>query len=195
MSPAGTTEQEARVSGAATQCPVAEVQVLTLEDRQDDRGTFTELFRAEWGSGPAPLQWNAVRSRPAVLRGVHVHPAHHDYLTALHGTLLLGLHDLRPESPTCGTSTFLTLSGHRPTAVAIPPGVCHGFYFPEPTTHVYGVSEYWNLDDELGCRFDAPELRLDWPDTNPVLSQRDRDAGDYRTMLEAYLALRAPAGR
>ncbi len=133
-----------------------------------------------------------MRSSANVLRGVHVHRRHHDYLMVAAGTLLLGLHDLRADSPTSGLSAQLTLSAEDPIAVTIPPGVCHGFYFPEPTVHVYAVSEYWDLDDELGCRFDAAELGLNWPIGDPLLSPRDRAAGSYEAMRMAYADVGAP---
>jgi dTDP-4-dehydrorhamnose 3,5-epimerase len=168
-------------------CPVAGVEVVTLDPFPDERGVFVEFFREEWNVGPAPLQWNGVRSAARVLRGVHVHRNHHDFLTVASGTLVLGLHDLRPDSPTQGVSCFVTLDGDAPRAAAIPPGVCHGFYFPEPTVHVYGVSHYWNPTDELGCRWDAPELGLDWPTTTPTLSAKDRDAMSFSGLRAAYL--------
>lgn len=168
-------------------CAVADVQIAALEPFPDERGSFVEFFREEWGVGPRPIQWNVVRSAADVLRGVHVHRGHHDFLTVASGTLLLGLHDLRPDSATHGTSCFLTLSADTPQAAAIPPGVCHGFYYPEPSVHVYGVTEYWNPADELGCRWDAPELGLDWPTTSPALSAKDRDAMTFERMRSEYL--------
>ena len=167
------------------------VRVVPLTAHADDRGEFVEVFRDEWPLDLRPVQWNAVRSQAGVLRGVHVHVTHHDYLTVLAGTLVLGLHDLRPDSPTAGRSTLLTLEADNPSAVAIPPGVCHGFWFPEPSVHLYGVDRYWNVEDELGCRYDDPALGLDWPlDAAPLLSERDRSAPDTATMRAAYLAAR-----
>lgn len=167
---------------------ILDLHLVDLTPHVDERGSFVELFREEWRTGPPPRQWNAVRSDAGVLRGVHVHAHHHDYLTVVSGTLVLGLYDLRPDSPSHGVSGFLTLSEAVPAAVAIPPGVCHGFWFPEPSVHVYGVSEYWDVQDELGCRFDDPALGLDWPTGNPLLSARDREAGSLAVMRADYLA-------
>lgn len=165
------------------------VQIVPLGAHPDERGQFVEVFRDEWPLDLRPVQWNAVRSRAGVMRGVHVHPTHHDYLTVLAGTLVLGLHDLRPESPTAGRSAMLTIDAAAPVAAVIPPGVCHGFWFPEPSVHLYGVDRYWNLADELGCRYDDPALGLAWPvDTAPLLSERDLVAPDYATMRADYLA-------
>ena len=105
-----------------------------------------------------PIQWNAVRSEVGVLRGVHVHVRHRDYLTLPYGRAVVGLRDLRQGSRTEGLSVFVELSGDEPASLVIPCGVAHGFYFHEPSLHVYAVTEYWNPDDELGCHWADPEL-------------------------------------
>lgn len=165
---------------------IADVAVRELDPHIDGRGRFTEIYRASWNDAPTNLQWNCVHSDAGVLRGVHVHALHHDYLFVAAGTLVLGLHDIRPESATYASSDMIVIEAERPLGIAIPPGVCHGFYFPVPTIHVYAVSSYWNSADELGCRFDCPELGLDWPDRAPKLSDRDINACDYTQMCQDY---------
>src|SRR6478672_9765909 len=65
------------------------VEVLPLQAHFDDRGRFTEIYRDEWRLGPRPVQWSMVRSAANVLRGVHVHARHVDYLTMAYGELVL----------------------------------------------------------------------------------------------------------
>ncbi len=148
-----------------------------LETHVDPRGAFTELFRQAWMTAVPFIQWNAVISQAHVLRGVHVHLNHHDYLTVLQGRALMGLCDLRPRSPTARLAVMVELTGQGLETLYIPPGVAHGFYFPEPSLHVYAVSEYWDPADELGCRFDDPGLGLAWPNRAPLLSPRDASLG------------------
>ncbi|HKU97891.1 MAG TPA: dTDP-4-dehydrorhamnose 3,5-epimerase family protein [Vineibacter sp.] len=164
----------------------AGVHIRSLKSHPDDRGVFTEIFREEWGVGCHAVQWNAVHSRAGVLRGVHAHVVHDDYLVVLSGTLVLGLHDMRRHGRSVGWSRIMTIDATAPQAITIPAGVCHGFYFPVPSTHIYAVSAYWNPLDELGCRFDSAELGLPWPDSNPSLSERDRQAGTYQEMCAAF---------
>jgi dTDP-4-dehydrorhamnose 3,5-epimerase len=144
-----------------------------LEPHTDDRGTFVELFRREWETEVEPIQWNVVHSQEGVLRGVHVHPRHDDYLTVVRGRAVVGIRDLREDSETRGATACVELSAARPRAITIPHGVAHGFYFAEPSTHVYAVSHYWDLDDELGCRWDDPTLEIPWPQEDARVSPRD----------------------
>ena len=100
-----------------TQLPVgAAVRALTMHT--DDRGGFTEVFRREWPTGVDPIQWNIVRSEPGVLRGVHVHVRHADYLLIVDGRATVGLRDLRTASPTFGLTTMLDLDASRLAAGA-----------------------------------------------------------------------------
>ena len=62
---------------------------------------------------------------------------------------------------------IVELDGERPAALAIPHGVAHGFYFHEPSLHVYAVSAYWDPEDELGCHWADPDLEIPWPAPRP----------------------------
>jgi dTDP-4-dehydrorhamnose 3,5-epimerase len=167
---------------AASQLPAGTL-LRPLEAHEDERGAFMELFRAEWATGVAPIQWNAVRSEAGVLRGTHVHIRHDDYLTVPFGRASVGLRDLRRGSPTEGLSALVELSAESPAALAIPHGVLHGFYFHEPSLHVYAVSEYWDPADELGCHWADPELEIPWPASSARVSERDEQAQPLRALL------------
>jgi dTDP-4-dehydrorhamnose 3,5-epimerase len=165
----------------------AGVARVAIAAHVDERGSLRELFRASWGTGVDPVQWNLGRSAAGVLRGVHCHLHHADYLMVLDGSLLLGLHDLRPGSATEGASALVTLE---PTEVAviIPPGVAHGFYFPKPTTHLYAVDREFDPADELGCNWRDPELGIEWPCDAPILSARDAAAPPLNVLRDAVRA-------
>ncbi len=161
------------------------VRLRPLVPHADDRGVFTELHRLEWDTGVEPVQWNAVRSEPGVLRGVHVHPRHDDYLVLLSGRATIGLADLREGSPTSGTAVCVEMDGEAPAGLSIPWGVAHGFLFHEPSVHVYAVTHYWDLADELGCRWDDPDLGIPWPACDPLLSPRDAGLPSHRVLMAA----------
>ena len=169
------------------------VSLLTLTPHADERGIFTELYRASWEPGIVPAQWNAVRSEQDVLRGVHVHRRHTDYLTVVAGTATIGLHDLRPGSPTEGMGTTVDLGANTPRALVIPVGVAHGFYFHEQSVHLYAVSHEFDPADELGCRWDDPDLQIPWACTEPLISERDRELGSLSELHDVWRGALAPA--
>lgn len=169
------------------------VVLVPLTPHADDRGVFTELYRASWSTGVAPTQWNAVSSESNVLRGVHIHRRHADYLTLVAGRATIGLHDLRPDSPTEGLGTTVELDASTPSGLVIPVGVAHGFYFHVASIHVYAVSHEFDPADELGCRWDDPELVIDWPCADPLISPRDRDLGRLSDLRRIWNEAPAPA--
>jgi dTDP-4-dehydrorhamnose 3,5-epimerase len=149
------------------------VVIVDLTTHEDDRGALTEVFRDVPEIDIAPVQWNFVRSRAGVLRGVHAHVRHTDYLIVLEGSAIVGMKDLRPDSPTRNVTMMLRLDGDTLRALVIPPGVAHGFYFERPTLHLYAVDCYWDPVDELGCAWDDPGLNIPWPCLSPHISVRD----------------------
>lgn len=158
-----------------------------LVAHRDQRGTLAEVHRDDRGLPVRPVQWNVVHSDPGVLRGVHCHLRHCDLLNIIAGELILGLVDLRMGSP-----TFRVAEIHRIPAlshsIVIAPGIAHGFHFQIPSTMLYGVDEYWNLDDELGCMWNDPGLGLTWPCSSPTLSERDQTAGSLEQLLHELTA-------
>jgi dTDP-4-dehydrorhamnose 3,5-epimerase len=161
------------------------VSLRPLHGHQDERGSLTELFRASWDTGIHAVQWNYVESEGSVLRGVHLHLKHSDCLILLSGHATIGLRDLRRDSSTPGLTALIELLGSDRRALTIPPGVAHGFYFHKPSTHVYGVSEFWDPQDELGCHWADPDLEISWPNAAPVISARDAALPSLRTLIES----------
>jgi dTDP-4-dehydrorhamnose 3,5-epimerase len=162
------------------------VILRSLQTHHDERGALSELFRASWDTQVEPLQWNFAESEARVLRGVHIHANHADYLILLRGHATIGLRDLRPDSPTRGMSALVEMRDDELHALTIPPGVAHGFYFHEPSAHIYAVSEYWDPRDELGCHWADPALEIAWPDAEPLISGRDAALPSLRELVESF---------
>lgn len=168
--------------------PIEGVSLRPLRSLPDDRGELTELLRVSWlGDGPPPRQWNYVRSRENVLRGVHVHVTHWDFLVVLEGEAWIGLVDLRRGSKSYRNARIVKMRGDAKALLTVRPGVAHGFYFPRASAYTYGLSHYWDPEhDEFGCRWDDAALGLDWGITGPpLLSPRDQSAGSLDDMLRA----------
>lgn len=169
----------------------AGASLTSLTTHVDERGDFTEFFRREWHQTPEPIQWNISRSERNVLRGVNVHALHWDYFCVVAGEMTVGLHDLRPDSPHARRSVTLKMSGSRLQMLTIPSGVAHGFYTADGSVHISGASTYYYPLDHPRCRWDRPELGLDWPCSSPKMSKVDDAALDYPEFRAAYLAMAA----
>jgi len=171
----------------------ADVLLTQLQTHRDSRGSLTEIFRNEWFTSPRPLQWSANWTEPNVLRGVHAHTQHWDYLCVIEGTVVVGLHDLRPAAPPARRSAIVTFTGNRPQVLSIPPGVAHGFYSPERSVYFLGASGYYDPSDHRRCCWDCPELGLNWPCATPILSRGDEHAPGYAQFRSGLLAALVPA--
>ena len=86
----------------------------------------------------------------------------------------MGLYDLRAGSPTEGTKAELRLAADERSALYIPKGVAHGFFAEEDVHLQYLVDEYFTGSDEFGIAWDDPAVGIDWPGSDPILSDRDR---------------------
>jgi dTDP-4-dehydrorhamnose 3,5-epimerase len=152
----------------------------------DHRGSIVELDRRSWHPDHTPAQWTLSSSVPGVLRGPHLHKQHVDRLVVLEGELVVGLVDLRRDSKTAGLRSTFTLAPLR--VMTIPSGVLHGFFFPTATTTLNATSHEYDPVDDFEVRFDDPDLGLEWPTQQPVLSARDQDAPTLAVVLEQCAA-------
>jgi dTDP-4-dehydrorhamnose 3,5-epimerase len=152
------------------------VFVLPLATHPDNRGSFTEDYRREWIPEMREMvQGNISLSRANVLRGLHFHRRQADWWNFYTGAAVVGLHDLRVGSPTEGKGLALRIdTAEGLKGLYIPKGVAHGFYAEQDLMLHYMVDNYYTGEDEFGITWDDPGLGIDWPATDPILSDRDR---------------------
>ena len=166
---------------------IAGAEIVPLGVNPDQRGTLSEIFRESWNGAFHVVQWNACVSNKGVVRGVHVHTDYAEFYTLPKGRVILGLADIRKDSPTFGKSAQFEWSDADGVAVVVPQGVAHVMLFIEDSILAFGLSDYWRAEaDDIGCQWDAPELGFVW-DTNAVtLSDRDANSDTYPDMLRRY---------
>jgi dTDP-4-dehydrorhamnose 3,5-epimerase len=160
----------------STEIGIEGVRLIHLAPHADDRGSLTEVFRQEWLAGAPPMvQANLSRSRAGVLRGLHFHRRQADYWCVLAGRAFVGLLDLRAGSPTERRAAGIAIDAEAErVGLYLPPGVAHGFYAETEVLLQYLVDAYYSGEDELGLAWDDPSVGIEWPATEPVLSDRDR---------------------
>jgi dTDP-4-dehydrorhamnose 3,5-epimerase len=164
--------------------------VLVLEPvtHPDERGFFRERFHdaryaaaAEEhgapGLGGPFVQENHSRSRRNVLRGLHFQRSRPQgkLVECIRGLVYDVAVDLRPESPAFGRWVGVELDEEAGRQLWVPPGMAHGFcVLSDVADVVYRCTEYYAPGDEGGIVWDDPDLAIDWPLLDPILSQKDR---------------------
>jgi len=191
---AATNDARTRAGRYLSGRPLAGVRIQPLSAHHDARGSFMEVFQDYWQGPIDPVQWSVVHSRRNVIRGPHIHLGHDEYFMTVRGRALVGLRDIRPDSPTRDTSCLIEIAAESPAAVLFPRGLLHGWYFPEETIHLQAVSESYrdyHANDNLGCCWSDPELEIPWPCTDPILSERAEQFLSLRELLERLRFTRA----
>ena len=82
--------------------------------------------------------------------------------------------DIRRDSPRFGQWVGLELDADHPRQLWIPPGFAHGFCVTsQRADFLYKCTEYYSPATEGAIRWNDPNLAIDWPVPNPVLSEKD----------------------
>jgi dTDP-4-dehydrorhamnose 3,5-epimerase len=149
--------------------------------RGDERGFFVETFRAnevrKLGIDVEFVQDNHSRSAERVLRGIHMQRGQAKLVRCARGAIFDVAVDLRPDSPTYKRWEGYELDDVTHRQLFIPDGFGHGFcVLSEEADVLYRVSSYYDSQLEAGIAWDDPEIAVDWPVRDPVLSDRDRNA-------------------
>lgn len=83
--------------------------------------------------------------------------------------------DIRANSPTFGQWKSVLLTGDNKTQFFIPVGFAHGFLALEDNTiFSYAVDNFWNKESERGVLYSDPDIGLQLPQMNLVLSEKDK---------------------
>jgi len=165
------------------------VRRRSLTFHPDDRGAFAELWREAWmkelglTDAVAVRQANLSRSRPGVLRGLHVHQRQADLWMVVDGHPVVGLVDVRPALTGAGEPRAETIQAAPGDLLYLPEGVAHGFFARDELTLLYFVTNEYDGSDELGFAWDDPLAGVQWPDGQPILSPRDASAPPLADLL------------
>lgn len=146
----------------------------------DQRGYFLETWNrkryAELGIDADFVQDNLSFSRSGVVRGLHYqHPETQGKLVyVLQGEVFDVAVDIRKNSPTFGRWEGVVLSGENRRQLYVPEGFAHGFcVLSETALFAYKCTAFYNPQVEGGILWSDTDIRIDWPVTHPVLSEKD----------------------
>jgi dTDP-4-dehydrorhamnose 3,5-epimerase len=162
----------------------------------DARGFFYEQWNrerfAEAGIVFDVVQANVSRSAYGVLRGLHYQwPNPQGKLVSVtDGEVWDVAVDIRRGSPTFGQWEACTLSSTNHKHFWVPPGFAHGFVvLSEFATFNYLCTAPYDQAADASVRWNDARLAIDWPVTQPSLSDKDAKAPLLDEIPESRLPL------
>jgi dTDP-4-dehydrorhamnose 3,5-epimerase len=160
-----------------------DLALIEPEIHGDERGFLVETFRAdawhELGVDAELVQENHSRSGKGILRGLHfqTHPGQAKLVRCLRGRIWDVVVDLRSDSPTYRRWEGHELDDETHRQLYVPVGFAHGFCVLSNVADVaYKLSSHYDPATEAQIAWDDPEIGIEWPISDPVLSERDRSA-------------------
>ena len=172
--------------------PFADVLVIEPEVYRDDRGYFLETWQrdryAEAGVSGTFVQDNLSRSRRGVLRGLHFQKPRPQgkLVQVLRGAVFDVVVDVRVGSPTFGRWGGDRLSDEGRRQLWVPEGFAHCFVtLSDRADFHYKCTEFYAPGAEHTLRWDDPDVGIDWPVREPVVSEKDAAGDSLEALREA----------
>ena len=169
------------------------VYILESTVFEDHRGFFMESYNKrdfeEIGLFFDFVQDNhSLSVQAGVLRGLHfqLNPkAQTKVVRCLKGVIYDVVVDIRKGSPTFGKWIGVILSEYNKRQIVVPKGFAHGILTLVPNTEIlYKVDEYYSPEHDRAIRWNDPELKINWPIKEPILSEKDKNAPFLREIID-----------
>ncbi len=161
------------------------VRIVEPQVFGDSRGWFYESYSYEKlkqeGLDISFVQDNRSYSKEkGTLRGIHFQKspmAQSKLITCTRGRILDVAVDLRKDSATYLKWVSVELNEDNKLMLFIPKGFGHGFVtLSEDVEVLYKVDEYYSKEHDRSIRFDDGSIGIDWGITEPILSEKDKNA-------------------
>jgi len=159
------------------------VLLLIPKVHGDERGRFFESYRADVMAAqgvPPFVQDNQSLSRRGTVRGLHyqLERPQGKLIRVLRGAIFDVAIDIRVGSPTFGRWAGEVLSAENNLQLWVPAGFAHGFQVLEDQTEVfYKCTDYYSGPaDQRGIVWNDPDIGIEWPLGEAILSDKDRVA-------------------
>lgn len=163
--------------------PLRDALIVRHEVFKDHRGFFMEAYQQrEFEKSGLPstfVQLNHSGSVQNVLRGLHFQwdPPMGKLMRVVTGSAFLVTVDIRHGSPTLGKWFGMSLAAEDRTGIWAPAGFARGFAVLSEFAEIeYFCTGMWNKNGESGIVWNDPTVGIDWRLSQPILSDKDRDA-------------------
>jgi dTDP-4-dehydrorhamnose 3,5-epimerase len=154
--------------------------IIEPEAFHDQRGYLMETYHKDkyesLGLRTHFVQDNLSYSVRGTLRGLHYQHPHGQakLVQVVRGGIFDVIVDIRWGSPTFGRWMGVRLSDENRRQCYVPEGFAHGFCVLSETALVYyKCSDFYSPESEGGILWRDPEMGIEWPISDPLLSEKD----------------------
>lgn len=168
---------------------IAGLLILKRPIHKDERGFFREIFHKdelEQASGISfdGVQMNHSHSDPKVLRGIHAE-RWNKIVYPLNGAVFVVIADIRPDFETFGRVETFMINDQNRFGLFIPEGLANSLCVTSriAVDYIYLVDKYYDGSDTRAVAWDDPDLKIDWPIKDPIISQRDKNNPKLRELF------------
>lgn len=163
--------------------------ILQRPIHKDARGFFREIFRQDElkevsGIKFEGVQMNHSHSNTGVLRGIHGE-RWNKIIYPLNGEVFVAIVDIRSDSSTFGKVETFTINDENRFGLFIQSGLANSLCVISEGSvdYIYLVDAYYDGSDTRAIAWDDPDLAINWPIKNPIVSQRDKSNPRLRDLF------------
>tara|TARA_R110000744_G_scaffold342881_3_gene448088 strand:+ start:4650 stop:5141 length:492 start_codon:yes stop_codon:yes gene_type:complete len=156
-----------------------EIMVLDSDVYEDYRGELWTTYNKD--NFPIDLDFNHDKistSRKNVIRGIHGDNKSWKLVTCLYGDMYFVVVDNRKDSKTYLQWDWIILNDRNKKMVLLPPNFGNSFcVLSNYSIFMYKWSytgDYADVEEQFSLKWDNPDININWPINNPILSERDK---------------------
>ena len=154
------------------------VLIIEPDVFEDFRGQYIETYNEELyrknGIDVKFVQDDISVSVKNVLRGIHGDSETWKLISCLHGEFYFVVVNCDKDSENFGKWQSFVLSDVNRLQVLVPPGYGNAhLVLSDKAVFHYKQSTYYNPKGQFTYKWNDPELKIQWPIENPILSKRD----------------------
>lgn len=161
--------------------PIPDVIYIRKKSFTDNRGILIKEYEVSHFTkkiNVSFLEEYVSISKQNVLRGLHFQKnprPQGKLISVIKGHIFDVAVDIRKDSRTYLKYVSTYLSPEEQQSIWIPPGFAHGFLtLSEESIVLNRCTSEFDQTLESGLKWDDPSLNVQWPDSNPILSDKDK---------------------
>lgn len=163
--------------------------ILKRPIHKDNRGFFREIFHIDEVEKILNIEFKGIQmnhtySNPKVLRGIHGENWN-KIIYPVNGEVFVAIADIRVDSPTFAKFETFIINDENRIALFLSKGLANSYCVmgSQPIDYIYLVDAYYDGIDQRAIAWDDPDLAIDWPISDPIISERDKNNPRLRELF------------